>query len=114
MRFSIDDFGTGHTSLALLTDLAIDEIKLDRRFVAAATSQPSAAAIVATVADLARRLDLHTVAEGVEDQTTTDLLDRYGYDLQQGFWHALPQPAAAITRQLHSRRIAVSQVTNLQ
>lgn len=113
VRVSIDDFGTGHTSLALLTDLAIDEIKLDRRFVAAAATQPSAAAVVVTIADLARRLGLHTVAEGVEDQTTTDLLDRYGYDLQQGFWHARPQPAAAITAQLHLRRKAAGQEANL-
>ena len=99
-RVSIDDFGTGHTSLALLTDLPIDEIKLDRRFVAAATSQPSAAAVVQTVADLARRLGMHTVAEGVEDHATSAFLDAAGFDSQQGFWHARPEPSHAISRRL--------------
>ena len=97
VRISIDDFGTGHTSLALLTDLPVDELKLDQRFVMAATSQPAATAIVTTVIDLARRLGLTTVAEGVEDQPTSNLLDELGYHTQQGFWHAKPQPATDLT-----------------
>ncbi|MDR7275684.1 putative bifunctional diguanylate cyclase/phosphodiesterase [Catenuloplanes atrovinosus] len=106
VRVSIDDFGTGHTSLALLADLPIDEIKLDRRFVAAALSQPSATAIAVTVADLADRLHLHAVAEGVEDEAVSALMDSIGFDAQQGYHHARPQPADTVGELLASSAAA--------
>ncbi|MFD1364455.1 putative bifunctional diguanylate cyclase/phosphodiesterase [Actinoplanes sichuanensis] len=106
VRVSIDDFGTGNTSLALLTDLPLDEVKLDRKFVAAATAQPRAAAVVTGIAELAQRLGLHTVAEGVEDTATSALLDTVGFDLQQGYLHARPEPAADFLTRLREPRSA--------
>ncbi|WP_328465718.1 EAL domain-containing protein [Actinoplanes sp. NBC_00393] len=102
-RVSIDDFGTGHTSLALLAGLPVDELKLDRQFIAA-LAQPKVAAIVATVANLAARLGIDSVAEGVEDEHASRLLDELGFTVQQGYWHARPQPAEAITAMLYARQ----------
>ncbi len=94
VRVSLDDFGTGYTSLGLLRTLGLDEVKLDQTFITHVTSDPADAAIVATVLDLAHRLGLSAVAEGVHDEQTRDLLFALGYDLLQGFLFAPPMTAA--------------------
>jgi diguanylate cyclase (GGDEF)-like protein len=92
VRVSIDDFGTGNTSLALLTRLPIDELKLDRTFVSRVNDSPPHAAIVRTVADLASRLGLTVVAEGVEDEPIASSMRRLHFDVLQGFLFGRPQP----------------------
>ena len=67
---SIDDFGTGYSSLAYLRDLPVAELKLDRSFTADLLTDERTAAIVASTIELAHRLGLHVVAEGVEDEPT--------------------------------------------
>jgi GAF domain-containing protein len=96
VRVSIDDFGTGYTSLALLTQLPIDELKVDRTFIGTMTESPTHAAIVQTVADLAGRLALTVVGEGVEDEDTAGALRELGFDLLQGYHFGRPCPAASV------------------
>jgi len=93
ITLSVDDFGAGYTSLAHLKELPVHQLKIDRSFVAALTTERSDAAIVAAVVDLARTLGLHTVAEGVEDQATLDELTRLGCDVAQGYHLSRPLPA---------------------
>ncbi|WP_380159172.1 putative bifunctional diguanylate cyclase/phosphodiesterase [Kineococcus sp. R86509] len=95
-RISLDDFGTGYTSLTMLRQLEADELKVDRSFVAAAPQAPADAAIVRTLVDLAHRLSMEVVAEGVEDARTADLIRGLGADLLQGFHFARPVPAEEV------------------
>ncbi|MFB9377043.1 EAL domain-containing protein [Kineococcus gynurae] len=92
-KVSIDDFGTGYTSLTLLRQLQVDELKIDRSFVAAAADTPADAAIVRALVDLAHRMSMEVVAEGVEDERTSRLVVRLGVDVLQGFHYARPVPA---------------------
>jgi len=92
---SIDDFGRGQTSLALLKRLPVHELKIDMAFVqgmAGDTGEDTA--IVRSTADLGHNLGLGVVAEGVENQWTLDLLASFGCDQAQGFHIARPMPAA--------------------
>jgi EAL domain-containing protein (putative c-di-GMP-specific phosphodiesterase class I)/GGDEF domain-containing protein len=95
-RISLDDFGTGYTSLTMLRQLEVDELKIDRCFVAAVAQAPADAAIVRALVDLAHRLSMEVVAEGVEDASTADLLRSLGADVLQGFHFARPVPAADV------------------
>jgi EAL domain-containing protein (putative c-di-GMP-specific phosphodiesterase class I)/CheY-like chemotaxis protein len=90
---SIDDFGTGHSSLAQLRDIPFDELKLDRGFVHGAARDPSLHAILEATRGMARQLGLRTVAEGVEDREDWDCLRALGCDLAQGWFVARPLPA---------------------
>ncbi|WP_328294941.1 EAL domain-containing protein [Kineococcus sp. NBC_00420] len=95
-RISLDDFGTGYTSLTMLRQLEVDELKIDRCFVAAAAQVPADTAIVRALVDLAHRLSMEVVAEGVEDASTADLIHALGADVLQGFHFARPVPAADV------------------
>ncbi|WP_432570151.1 EAL domain-containing protein [Kineococcus sp. SYSU DK005] len=96
VRIALDDFGTGYTSLGLLQDLPLDELKVDRRFVAGALRGGGDEAIVRSVVELAHRLGLEVVGEGVEDEATAQLLAEAGYDLLQGYHFARPLPAEQV------------------
>jgi EAL domain-containing protein (putative c-di-GMP-specific phosphodiesterase class I) len=89
---SIDDYGTGYSSLAYLRRLPADELKLDRAFLADVGTDRRAAAIVEHTVALAHALDLRLVAEGVEDAATIDVLTALGCDVVQGFAIARPMP----------------------
>lgn len=89
---SIDDFGTGWSSLAYLRRLPVDELKLDASFTRDLLTDPKTAAIVASTITLALDLGLRVVAEGVEDQATLEHLTTLGCDHTQGYWHARPLP----------------------
>jgi diguanylate cyclase (GGDEF)-like protein len=92
VRVAMDDFGTGFTSLALLTQLPLDELKLDRAFVHRVHDERERV-IVEAVARMAGGLGLTLVAEGVEDQHTADTLRALGFDLLQGYHFGRPVPA---------------------
>jgi diguanylate cyclase (GGDEF)-like protein len=94
---SVDDYGTGYSSLAYLQDLAIDELKLDRSFIMRLAEDPRTAAIVRSTVDLAHSLGLRIVAEGVEDPGTVEVLHRYGCDIIQGFFYSRPMPVAELS-----------------
>lgn len=93
---SIDDFGTGHSSLAQLRDFPFDELKVDRGFVHGACRDGLLRAIFAASRGMARQLDMRIVAEGVEDRADWDFLRACDCDLAQGYFIARPMPGAAL------------------
>ncbi|OBI14837.1 diguanylate phosphodiesterase [Mycobacterium sp. E2327] len=93
VRISLDDYGTGWSSLARLQDVSVDELKLDRIFVARLAQDPRSVAIVRSTVALARSLGADLVAEGVEDELTLRAVRRYGCTITQGFVHSPPLPA---------------------
>ncbi len=93
---SIDDFGTGYSSLAYLKRLPVDELKIDKSFVANMARDENDAAIVRSTIGLAHDLGLTVVAEGIEDQATWDLLVELGCDVGQGYYVSRPMPAATL------------------
>lgn len=97
IQIAIDDFGSGYSALWYLRDLPVDKVKLDRSFVAPIASDPKAAAVARAVIDLAHVLLMTTVAEGVEDEQTAQLLQRYGCDVAQGYLYSPPVTAEEIT-----------------
>ncbi|KQW46050.1 hypothetical protein ASC77_19330 [Nocardioides sp. Root1257] len=95
---AVDDFGTGHSSLAYLHHLPVTVLKIDRSFVTDVVSDPSALAIAASIVELARAVGLSVVAEGVETQEQADLLRGLGCDAAQGWlWSRAVSPDEART-----------------
>jgi EAL domain-containing protein (putative c-di-GMP-specific phosphodiesterase class I)/CheY-like chemotaxis protein len=92
-RVSIDDFGTGHSSLAQLRDMPFDELKIDRGFVHGAWSDETVSAIFDTSVMLAKQLNMNIVTEGVEDRADWDFVRRSECDIAQGYFIAKPMPA---------------------
>jgi EAL domain-containing protein (putative c-di-GMP-specific phosphodiesterase class I)/FixJ family two-component response regulator len=90
---SIDDFGTGHSSLAQLRDIPFDELKIDQSFVHGAWANETLRAMYDASLGLARQLGMEVVAEGVEDRDDWDLLSNTGCDLAQGYFIARPMAA---------------------
>jgi diguanylate cyclase (GGDEF)-like protein len=90
VRLALDDFGTGWSSLTHLQRMPVDEIKIDRSFVAAMASDAGSAAIVSSTVDLAHALGLRVVAEGIEDEATWTRLRTVGCDAAQGYYLSKP------------------------
>lgn len=95
-RLSIDDFGTGNSSLTQLRNIPFDELKIDRGFVHQAGKDPTLQAIFNSSLHLARQLGMEVVAEGVEDRADWDFLRASDCDLAQGYFIARPMPAAEL------------------
>lgn len=97
-HLSIDDFGTGHSSLAQLRDIPFDELKIDQGFVHHAWTDETLRAMYDASLALARQLEIEVVvAEGVEDQNDWDFVRRTGCDLAQGNYISLPMQASAFS-----------------
>ena len=90
IRVALDDFGTGYSSLSYLRSFPFDKIKIDRSFITSIASDPSAAAIVRAIVDLASALDMETTAEGVEDTEQLALLRGEGCGNIQGYLFSRP------------------------
>jgi diguanylate cyclase (GGDEF)-like protein len=90
IRFSIDDFGTGHSSLSQLNMLPVDELKIDRSFITHARLGSDAATIVTSTIELGHRMNLDVVAEGVEEPEAWNLLRQLGCDFAQGYLISRP------------------------
>nr|WP_255480158.1 EAL domain-containing protein [Quadrisphaera sp. RL12-1S] len=97
VEISVDDFGTGHSSLTLLLQLPVTEVKVDRSFVGAVCHDPARRTVVRTTVELAHGLGMRVVAEGVEDAAVLAQLRELGCDASQGY--------------LHSRALAPEQLT---
>jgi EAL domain-containing protein (putative c-di-GMP-specific phosphodiesterase class I) len=93
VKLSIDDFGSGYSSLCYLRQLPIDYLKIDRSFVRDMTTNQKDAATVGSIIALARNFDLKVKAEGVETQDQLDALRRLNCDVIQGYWYGRPLPA---------------------
>ena len=103
VSLAVDDFGTGYASLAYLSELPVDEIKIDRSFVMAMDREEQHARIVRSTIDLGRNLCLSVVAEGVESAAVWDRLAELGCDSAQGYFLAKPLPPDELTAWLSNR-----------
>jgi diguanylate cyclase (GGDEF)-like protein len=108
VKISIDDFGTGHSSLARLRRLPVHELKIDKSFVMELADQRGDEAIVAGIIDLARHLGLRVVAEGVETVEIRDHLAKLGADHLQGYLISAPMDAAAATTWLMDHEVWIA------
>ncbi|HEX2942848.1 MAG TPA: EAL domain-containing protein, partial [Rhodopila sp.] len=97
---SVDDFGTGHSSLLSLLRLPFGELKIDQSFVRGLTSDPEATKIVKAVLSLAVSMDLKVVAEGIENEAICQRLIELGARIGQGYLFAPPLGAAAVDEML--------------
>ena len=97
IELSLDDFGTGSSSLAYLRELPVQELKIDKSFILGMDEDDEAATIVRTIVDLAHNLGLRAVAEGIETEEAYRLLAESGCDYGQGFLMGRPMPAAELS-----------------
>ena len=104
LKLSIDDFGTGFSSLSYLTRLPVDALKIDKSFVIDMHNDAGNAAIVRSVIDMAHHMGLKVVAEGIETQEAVELLARLGCDLAQGYFISRPLPGDQFETWLASSR----------
>ena len=96
LSLAVDDFGTGYSSLQYVQRFPVDIIKIDRSFVTGLGVNLGDGAVVQSMIELAQRLGVHTVAEGIDRPEQVKLLQSLGADLAQGFLFSEPVPAAAI------------------
>lgn len=112
LKTSIDDYGTGFSSLAYLRDLPVTELKMDRSFVATVCTDDRSRLIVASTIDMAHALDLRVVAEGVESAAVTAEVVAMGVDLLQGYHQSPPMPSDQVeawVRQWNERSVIARQ-----
>ena len=102
VTISIDDYGTGYSSLAYLKRLPIAELKIDRAFVRQMTNEATDAVIVRSTVELGHNLGLRVVAEGVETRAVWEMLAEMGCDAAQGYYLARPLPAEELERWLRA------------
>jgi len=103
IQLSIDDFGTGYSSLSYLKHFRVDKLKIDRSFVIDVLRDQEDRAIVQAMIQIARSLNLKTIAEGVEDTSLAEQLKIMGCDEAQGYLYAKPLPAAELEQWLQVR-----------
>ncbi|MFT3800947.1 MAG: EAL domain-containing protein [Burkholderiaceae bacterium] len=96
LGISLDDFGTGFSSLSYLKRMPLNELKLDKSFIDDIPHDTQAAAIVSAIISMAHTLNLTVVAEGVERRDQLEFLTEHGCDICQGYWYSKPLPASAI------------------
>ena len=92
IKLAIDDFGTGYSSLAYLKRFKVDKLKIDQSFVKDLLVNDEDRAIVQAVIQLAKTLNIMTIAEGVENEALANELTRMGCDQAQGYHYAKPLP----------------------
>ncbi len=106
VRLSVDDYGTGQSTLSYLKTLRADELKIDQSFVRSLLDSQADATLVRSTIELAHELGMTVVAEGVEDAATLDRLTGWGCDAVQGYHIARPMPLADLATRLNADRRA--------
>jgi EAL domain-containing protein (putative c-di-GMP-specific phosphodiesterase class I) len=101
IKHSIDDFGTGHSSLAYIKNLPVSEIKIDKSFIINMITSKNDIHIVQAAIELGHHLGLNVVAEGVENKETFDLLAQLGCDEAQGYFISRPMAAPELIKWLN-------------
>jgi diguanylate cyclase (GGDEF)-like protein len=96
VRIAIDDFGTGYSSLAYLRQFPVDALKIDRSFIGGIAASKEAAALIRTLVQLGKTLQIETLAEGIEDQIQLETLQREHCDHGQGFLFSRPLDVSAV------------------
>ncbi len=104
VRFSMDDFGTGYSSLSYLTQLPLDQLKVDQSFVRNIGIKSSDAVIVQTIIGMANNLNMESIAEGVETQAQRDFLEQAGCKRYQGYLFGKPEPLEKFKDSLSAMR----------
>jgi diguanylate cyclase (GGDEF)-like protein len=102
IRFSVDDFGTGYTSLVILRDLPIDEVKIDRSFVECLQDDKKSHAIVQAIITMSQGFEMTVVAEGVETLQQQDILSAQGCNEAQGYYLAMPMDIHKLVSHLNN------------
>lgn len=98
VHISIDDFGTGHSSLNYIKHLPLDLLKIDRSFISDISTDPEDAAIAKAIISMAHNLKLQVTAEGVETEQQLNILRSYDCDFMQGYYFSKPAPPQAIEK----------------
>jgi len=101
IQLSIDDFGTGYSSLAYLKRFAVDKLKIDQSFVRDILKDQEDAVIVQTIIQMAKNLNLKSIAEGVENADVLSIINNYGCDEVQGYHFAKPMESSAFETYYH-------------
>ena len=109
IKLAIDDFGTGYSSFAYLHELPMDSIKIDRSFVWRLGTERDTVQIVRTIVELAHKLELGIIAEGVETTEQAELLSAMGCKLCQGFLYSRPVEVGAASKLLACGRSTIAQ-----
>lgn len=103
-KLAVDDFGVGYSSLSQLHEMPVDELKIDISFTRRARD-PQGARLIQAITGMAQALNLHIVAEGVEDGETAAILNTLGVHSFQGYHFGKPMPAAEIAAWLEANKL---------
>jgi diguanylate cyclase (GGDEF)-like protein len=107
VRIAIDDFGTGYSSLAYLRQFPVDALKIDRSFIGGIAASKEAAALIHTLVQLGKTLEIETLAEGIEDQIQLETLQREHCDHGQGFLFSRPLDVSAVEAFLQASNTSI-------
>ncbi|MGO4886319.1 EAL domain-containing protein [Anaerobacillus sp. MEB173] len=105
VKISIDDFGTGYSSLSVLSNLPIDNVKIDKSFVNEITTRRTTASLIKTMIEMGEHLEFNLIAEGIEKKEQVDFLINNGCRLGQGYYYSPPLPAAEVENLLKKKWI---------
>jgi len=94
IRFAIDDFGMGYSSLSYLQELPLNNLKIDRSFLASIQSSEDSSSIISAIVSMAQEMNMDIVAEGVENEVQLNYIRSIGCPIVQGYFFARPMPAA--------------------
>lgn len=103
VQLALDDYGTGYSPLGYLNKLPIDVIKIDQKFIASLSDEPSSQTIVTAIIGLAHSLEMTVISEGIETARQRDRVNRLGTDCSQGFFFGRPMPASSLDAIIHQQ-----------